>query len=137
MATPQQQDALFQEGRLSLAINAYKQGQFQALQPAITIYDVPRTTARHRIAGITLKRGSIASNRRLTPAQEESLKQWILLMDWRGMPLRIAVIRQMASILATLCAGFTTIQPIGKKWVYNFVKRYNNLKLKFNCKYNY
>ena len=31
MATPQQQDALFREGRLSLAINAYKQGQFQAL----------------------------------------------------------------------------------------------------------
>ena len=81
MATPQQQDALFREGRLSLAINAYKQGQFQALQPATTTYDVPRTTARRRIAGITPKRGSIASNRRLTPAQEESLKQWILSMD--------------------------------------------------------
>jgi uncharacterized protein YifN (PemK superfamily) len=67
MATPQQQDALFREGRLSLAINAYKQGQFQALQPTTTTYDVPRTTARRRIAGITPKRGSIALNRRLIP----------------------------------------------------------------------
>ena len=109
MATPQQQDALFQEGRLSLAINAYKQGQFQALQPATTIYDVPRTTARRRIAGITLKRGSIASNRRLIPAQEESLKQWILSIDRRGMPPRIAAVQQMAGILATLRARSTTI----------------------------
>jgi hypothetical protein len=65
MATPQQENPLFREGRLVLAINAYKQGQFKALQPAIITYNVPQTTARRRIAGITLKRGSIASNRRL------------------------------------------------------------------------
>ena len=74
MATPQQQEALFQEGRLDLAINAYKQGQFQALQPATITYDVPQTTARRCIAGITPKRGSTAPNCCLTPAQE-SLKQ--------------------------------------------------------------
>ena len=68
MATPQQENPLFREGRLVLAINAYKQGQFEALQPAITTYNVPRTTARHHITGITLKRSSIAPNRRLTPA---------------------------------------------------------------------
>ena len=68
MATPQQENPLFREGRLILAINAYKQGQFEALQPAIITYDVPRTTARRYIAGITLKRGSITPNRRLTPA---------------------------------------------------------------------
>jgi len=67
MATARQQDALFQEGRLSLAINAYKQGQFQALKPATITYGVPQTTARRRIAGITPKRGSIALNRRLAP----------------------------------------------------------------------
>ena len=81
MATPQQENPLFREGRLVLAINAYKQGQFEALQPATTTYDVPRTTARRRIVSITPKRGSIAPNRRLTPAQEETLKQRILSMD--------------------------------------------------------
>ena len=34
MATPQQQKPLFQEGRLVLAINAYKQGQFRSFRAA-------------------------------------------------------------------------------------------------------
>jgi hypothetical protein len=41
----------------------------------VAIYDVPRSTAIRRVAGIELQRGSIALNRRLTPAEEESLKQ--------------------------------------------------------------
>ena len=81
MATPQQQNPLFQEGRLVLAIKAYKEGQFPSFQSAITTYDIPRTTARRRAAGTASQRGSIAPNRRLTLAQEESLKQWILLID--------------------------------------------------------
>ena len=75
IATPQQQNPLFQEGRLILAINAHKQGQFQSFRAATSTYDVPRTTAQRRDKGIKAKRGSIASNYRLTPAQEESLKQ--------------------------------------------------------------
>jgi len=62
MATPQQENPLFREGRLILAINVYKQGQFKALQPTIITYNVPRITARRYIAGIILKRGSIALN---------------------------------------------------------------------------
>ena len=81
MATPQQENPPFWEGRLVLAIDAYRQGQFEALQPAIITYNVPQTTARRYIAGITPKRGSIALNRRLILAQKESLKQWILLLD--------------------------------------------------------
>jgi len=42
---------------------------------------MPRTIAGRRAKGTKPKRGSIALNRRLTLAQEESLKQWILLMD--------------------------------------------------------
>jgi len=39
------------------------------------------------------QRGSAALNRRLTPIQEESLKQWVLSMNRRGMPPRIATVR--------------------------------------------
>ena len=59
-----------------------------------------RTTARRRVKGVQPKRGSITLNRYLILAQEESLKQWILLMDQRGMLLRIAIVRQIASVLA-------------------------------------
>jgi hypothetical protein len=101
MPTPQQQEALFKEGRIDLAIQAHKQGNFRSFRAATTTYDVPRSTARLRVKGIKLKRDSIAPNRRLTLAQEESLKQWILSMDQRGISPRIATVRQMASLLAT------------------------------------
>jgi hypothetical protein len=45
MATPQQQKALFQESRLNLAIQAYKQGQFLSFRAATSTYDMPRSIA--------------------------------------------------------------------------------------------
>ena len=45
------------------------------------MYDVSQSTAQQYKEGITLQYSSIAPNRRLTLVQEESLKQWILLMD--------------------------------------------------------
>lgn len=53
------------------------------------------------------------------------------------MPPRIAIVRQMAGLLAAQRTGPATIQPIGEKWVYNFVKRHNDLQAKFNRKYDY
>ena len=99
MATPQQQEALFREGRIDLGVQAYKLGQITTLRGVERIYDVSRKTVKRRVSGIILKRGSAAPNRRLTLVQEESLKQWILLMDYCGMPPRIATVRQMANIL--------------------------------------
>src|SRR6266513_2727052 len=124
MATSQQQDALFREGRLDLAIDAYKQGQFSSFRAAASTYDVPRSTAQQRVKGIKPKRSSIASNRRLTLVQEESLKQWIPSMDQRGMPPRIATVWQMASLLAAQYVGSATLQSGGKQWAYNFIKRH-------------
>jgi len=104
MAPPQQQEALFQKGRVDLGVQAYKLGQITTLRGVKKIYDVSQKTVKRRISGIKPKRGSAAPNCRLIPLQEESLKQWILSMDQRGMPPRIATVRQMASILATQCA---------------------------------
>ena len=70
---------------------------------------MPRSTAQLRVKGIKLKRDSVGLNRRLTPAQEESLKQWILLIDRRGILLRIPIVRQIAGILATIRARSATI----------------------------
>ena len=52
MATLQQKEALYQEGRILLSINAYKQGQFTSFRKATSTYDVHRTTARRRVNGI-------------------------------------------------------------------------------------
>lgn len=128
MATPQQENPLFHEGRILLSINAYKKGQFTSFQKATDTYNVLRTTAQRRAKGTKPKRGSAASNRRLTPVQEETLKQWILSMDQRGMAPRIAIVRQMASLLAAQHQPGS--KPVGKRWVYDYIKRHNDLQSK-------
>ena len=55
-------------------------------------------------------------------------------MDQRGMPPRIATVRQMASLLA---AQHTKSQPVGERWVHNFIKRHSDLQSKWNGKYDY
>jgi hypothetical protein len=75
----------------------------------------PEAQPNNASKGTKPKRSSIASNRRLTLAQEESLKQWILSIDQRSMLPRIATVRQMASLLATQHAGPATLQLISER----------------------
>ena len=81
MAAPQQQEDLFQEGRVQLGAWAYKLGQITTLQGIERMYDVPWNIVKWCISAIKLKRDSIPKNRLITPVQEEALKQWILSMD--------------------------------------------------------
>jgi hypothetical protein len=134
MAAPTQQEALYQEGRLTLAEQSYKQGKSRSVKAASESYDVPRTTLRERMKGIEPKRGSIAKNRLLTPTEEETLVQWILSMDRRGMPPRIAALRQMAGLLLSQ-RGQTA--SVGENWPRKFINRQDAIKSKYNRKYDY
>ena len=134
MATSQQQAALNKEGRLELAIQAYRQGRFSSYTAAANAYDVPRKTLQRRIIGVQPKLDSIAKNRLLTPTEEESLVQWILSMDRRGMPPRIAAVREMACLLVAQHEKRTNV---GQLWVRNFINRHDTLKSKYNRKYDY
>jgi hypothetical protein len=133
MAAPQQENSLFNEGGLIVALNVHKQDQLPSFRAATSTNDVPRSTAQRRDKGTAPRRGSIAPNRRLTPAQEETLKQWILSMDQRGMPPRTSTVRQMASLLAAQGGS----RPVGERWVYDFIKRHDDLQSKWNRKYDY
>ena len=53
------------------------------------------------------------------------------------MPPRIATVRQMASILAAQHVGSATPLLVGPNWVLRFINRYNDLKSKYNRKYDY
>jgi hypothetical protein len=134
MSTSNEQVALHQEGRLELAIQAYKQGAFKSYRAAAKAYDVPRSTLQDRVAGLKPKRGSIATNRLLTPTEEETLTKWIIARDLRGMPPTTAAIRHKASLLL---AEHQKPATVGSLWVYNFIKRTPTLKSKYNRKYDY
>jgi hypothetical protein len=134
MPPPTQQEALFREGRHTLASHDYKQGKFQSINAAAEAFDVPPSTLHTRIHGVKPKRGSIAKNRLLKPTEEEVLEQWILSMDRRGMPPRIATVRQMAGLLASQYGRQITV---GVNWPRTFIDCYDTLKSKYNQKYDY
>jgi hypothetical protein len=137
MATPQSRDSTYQEGRIELAINDFKQGKFRSLRAAALAYDVCPKTTKRRASGIAAKRASRAPNRKLSPTEEETLKLWIISMDERGMPPRIATVRQMANLLLAKRSNTTTPPIVGQNWVRAFVDRDDELKSKYNRKYDY
>ena len=55
-------------------------------------------------------------------------------MDQRGMPPRATTVREMASLLATQHVGS---QLVSERWVYEFIKRHDDLQSKWNRKYDY
>jgi hypothetical protein len=131
---PTQQEALFREGRHTLASHNYKQGKFQSINAAAEAFDVPPSTLHTRIHGVKPKRGSITKNRLLKPTKEEVLEQWILSIDQRGIPPHIATVRQIASLLASQYGRQITVRV---NWPRTFINRHNTLKSKYNRKYNY
>ena len=98
---PQQQGSQFsqKEGRIALAIQAFKRGQFKSLKAATESYDVPYSTVRDRVNGYPSRRDSRPTNRKLTDTEESTLVQWILSMDQRGLSPRPDSVRQMANLL--------------------------------------
>ena len=67
MPKPQQQEVLFQEGKIDLGIQAHKQGQFPSFWKAIYTYNMPWSTAQLHIKGIKLKYKSTPLNHLLIP----------------------------------------------------------------------
>ena len=99
MPPPPQREALYEEGRVDLARQAFMQGQFKTPYAAALSFDVKPKKLKRRITGIEPRLGSVAKNRLLTPTEEESLVQWILSQDRRGMLPRPATIGQIAGLL--------------------------------------
>jgi len=127
------------EGRIALAIQAFKQGHFNSLKAACVSYDVPYSTTRDRVNGRAPRRESYPNNKKLTDLEESTLIQWILSMEKRGLPLRLNSIRQMANLLLQKRSIIGPINPptVGKCWATNFIKRYDCLQSKYTRKYDY
>lgn len=133
MSPPNQALPSSQEGRILLAIQAVKLGQFQTLKAAATSYDVPRITLYNRINGMTSRRDSIPNSRKLTPEEESALIQYIVDLDSSGFPPRPQSIQEMANLFLTDRGA----SPVGKNWTSNFITQHPGIKTKFSRKYNY
>ena len=121
------------EGRLLLALQAFKQGQFQSVRSAAQTYDVSHDTLGDRYRGIPARCDCVPNNRKLTPSEETVIIQHILDLDSRGFPPRFPAIEDMANLLLT-DRGAT---PVGKNWTRNFIRRRAEIKPMFNHKHDY
>jgi len=136
MATLQRQAAIQKEGRIELALQAYQQGQFSTSITAAKMYDVMRSTLQQCIINISSKLDSISKKHLLMSTEEESLVQWILLMNQCSMLSRIAIIWEMTHLLVTQCFKSIISSLIDQNWVQKFINCHDTLKLKYNCKYD-
>jgi hypothetical protein len=125
-----------QEGRILLAIQAYRNNEITSIREAARRFGVPRTTLRHRLAGQTYRPTTRANNTKLTQLEEESLKTWLLSMDDRGIAADHALIREMANILLAK-RGEDPIQTVGVNWSGTFIKRHEDLTMRFSRGYDY
>ncbi|CDM38083.1 Probable transposable element [Penicillium roqueforti FM164] len=73
-----------QEGRILLAIQAFKNQEISSIREVARRFDVPETTLRRCLSGIQNLAISRANSRKLTQIEEESLEKWILSMDSCG-----------------------------------------------------
>jgi len=127
------------EGRMALALNAYKSGYFTSIRSAADTYGVPESTLRTRLKGRLARHEKQSVNRKLSNTEESTLVKWILSMDERGLPPHTRHIRQMADLLLQKRSDTDEgqIRGVGQRWVYNFINRHDVIQSRYNRKYDY
>jgi hypothetical protein len=89
-----------------------------------------------RLSGRTPRANSRVNNHKLTETEEESLLNWILDLDLRGLAPRPETVREIADLLLKE-RGDNPPKTVGVNWVRNFVKRHPILQARFSRAYNY
>jgi helix-turn-helix, Psq domain len=87
------------EGRIALAVQAFKQGHISSLRAAAKAYNVPESILRGRVKGLPARRDIVPTTRKLTTIEELTLVEWVLSMDRRGLAPTYDSVQQMANLL--------------------------------------
>ncbi|OQE43114.1 hypothetical protein PENCOP_c003G06569, partial [Penicillium coprophilum] len=104
-----------QEGRVLLAIQAFKNKEISSIRELARRFNVPDTTLRRRLSGVKSRADSRANLQKLTQYEEESLQKWIISMDSRGSAPRPSTVREMADLLLQK-RGTTPVISVGENW---------------------
>ncbi|KAH7551114.1 hypothetical protein BM1_09988 [Bipolaris maydis] len=123
---PQQQNAILtqQEGRLTLAVQAYRTGQFKSIRRAAAAYNVHHQQISRRLQGITFRPTTQPNRQKLTKSEEQTIVRYILNLDSRGFAPRLCEVADMAEKLLRVRDG----QPLGKNWAERFVSLRETIK---------
>ena len=121
------------ERRIILATEAIQNNQNLSRRQAAQIYEIPEATLRHRIHGRTSRDDSRHGRQKLTESEEDAIVQYVLDLDKRGFPPRIAGVEDMANLLLEKRDG----GRVGKLWTARFVARREELKTRLNRVYDF
>lgn len=83
--------------------------------------------------GSQSKEDWVPPKQRLTLAEEEALLQRVLDLDSRGYPLKL----ESLQVLASAITQDRSADPVGVKWLYNFIQRTPELRTRITRSLNY
>jgi hypothetical protein len=121
------------EGRILLALQAFKRHQFKTLRAAAAAFSVSQDTLRRRRDGKPSRRDTIPPRQNMTPMEESVIIQHIIDLDSRGFSPTPKNVAEMANILRDR----RNLAHVGPNWATRFIKRTPELKSRFSRKYDY
>jgi len=109
-------DAEHQEGRIQLALHAYKKGDFSSIHTAASAFQIPRNTLTRRLAGTPQRATLRANSHKLTEMEEQSFINWIYSMDSHRLVPKKQTVYKIANLLLAKRED-TTSQNVGQNWI--------------------
>ena len=91
-----------QEGRIELAINAYRSGQFRSQRSAAAAFGVQHQKLSTRLNGTSSRATMVPNCRNLTPTEEETLKRYILDLNAQGFAPLLSKVADIANKLLAI-----------------------------------
>ncbi|CZT50706.1 uncharacterized protein RSE6_11741 [Rhynchosporium secalis] len=77
MAQPNSVQLTQKEGRIALAVQAFKQGHISSVRAAAKAYNVPESTLRGHVKGLPARRDIVPTTRKRTTIEESTLVEWV------------------------------------------------------------
>ena len=121
------------ESQVQLAFQALENDPKLSLRAVARIFSVDPMKLSRRRRSQQLRCDIPANSRKLTDLEESVIVQYILDLDAKGFPPRLSVVEDIADRLFAERDG----GRVGTRWASTFVKRYPELTIRFNWKYDY
>jgi hypothetical protein len=106
------------QARVILALEALKRNEKLSIRAAARLYNIPATTLSDQRAGRPALSDTVPSSKNLTQLEEEAVVVYIIELSEYTFPPRLYSIEDIANHLLYIRG----VPPIGKLWVYRFVK---------------
>ena len=120
------------EKKIQSAINAWHSGLYKNQETCAKAHGVDPQTFRRRLNGSQQPHKVAHTNQnRITVAGEDAVVQHLIYLANAGFPCRQHTVRSIATVVLRReyvnLPRYVHIDPLGIKWVYNFLKRQDEL----------